>query len=135
MTFDKTDGEACIALFERVEMRGVAGLSEEDFEALLDVVTDEEGGDPDTLVQYGCDIISRLRAPLVAARPVAELILRDPPDGVCQFPGCPEPAIFSVYDPHRDIHFGCSEHAPRDRRTPRAGTMRALELARLIKGA
>lgn len=59
--FDLTDGEACVALFERVEKVGVAGLPAEEFEALLDIVTDEENGDPDTLVQYGCDIIARLR--------------------------------------------------------------------------
>lgn len=133
--FDKTDGEACIALFGRVEETGVAGLSTEDFEALLEVVTDEEGGDPDTLIQYGCDIIARLRAPLVAARRVAELILRDPPDGVCQYPDCTKPAIFSVYDPLRDVHFACSKHAPQDRRRVREGTTRALKLARIITGA
>ena len=60
MTPEEADGAALLRFLDHVKTVGVEKLSDGALDNLMDLVMDEDS-DPDLLLEYGVDIITRLR--------------------------------------------------------------------------
>ena len=127
------EGHEIVAFLNMVGVVGVAELDPESLDRLVSMAVGGDG-DPDLLVKYGCDIITRLRGE-AAARPEVDAPTvptgtpeEDTPSGVyapeglCRFgvdeeeddvPSvCPRPATHAIEGPHDQVGGRyCEAHA------------------------
>lgn len=129
------EGQEIVAFLNMVDMVGVAELDSQSLDRLVSMTVDADGdGDPDLLVQYGCDIITRLRKEAAerseAAAPTIPTSASGDestagvyaPEGLCRFgvdeeeddvPSvCPLPATHAIEGPHDQVGGRyCEAHA------------------------
>lgn len=112
-----------VAFLNMVDMVGVSELDQESLDRLVSLTVDGDG-DPDLLVQYGCDIIARLQKAAASAPATAPGLSQAPeappgegvcaPEGLCRFgveneddedepSSCPRAATHTIEGPHEQV--------------------------------